>query len=83
MNKSKEKISPKSNIEYTKNCKHCGFDLPERNVKLLPKKYLQEKLCYWGGIERPYLQIFKITCANPNCSKQYSVKIKKMDWLYK
>ena len=67
-----------------KKCKHCGHKLDSHNVKAQSKKKLEERPGIWGGIEFPYIQIYRIICPNSLvCGKSYSAKVKGSDWLYK
>ena len=68
--------------EPIQKCKHCGYQLNSTNIKSLPKKKLPERhgVC-WGGLEFPYIQIFKVSCPNLSCGKKYSYKHKLINFL--
>lgn len=80
--KSKKEVSNRSELELD-SCKHCSTKIPTKNVRTLPKKFLQEKFGFWGGIEKPYIEIYKITCPSRECGKTYSLKYRGSDWFYK
>ena len=81
--KHKHKHKPYDKLKDLQHCRKCQQKLYHSDCKKEKKKYLEEIPCIWGGVERPYEQVFKVNCPNPSCKMRYSVKIKKSDWLYK
>lgn len=75
---TEEKPLNNLNIE----CKFCGAPIDLREMRKLPKKLIIEKhgLC-WTGLERIFLNIFKVQCQS--CKKKYSHKIFKSEFFYK
>jgi len=75
---TEEKPLNSLNIE----CKFCNSPIDLREMRKLPKKLIIEKhgLC-WTGLERIFLNIFKVQCQS--CKKKYSHKIFKSEFLYK
>ena len=70
-----------SSLKQT-NCKHCKKVINLKQVKRLPKKLIQKRhgLC-WTGLEKVYLNIFKIVC--PHCKKKYTHKVFSSEYVYK
>ena len=82
--KKKKKALNRLNQEELKTCKYCQETLLPSSVSSLPKKYLKERYgVYWTGVEKPYIQINKISCPNLSCKKSYSYKYKGSTWIYK
>ena len=75
---TEEKPLNSLNIE----CKFCKAPIDLREMRKLPKKLIIEKhgLC-WTGLERIFLNIFKVQCQS--CKKKYSHKIFKSEFFYK
>ena len=66
-----------------KSCKHCGYLLKESDCRKLPRKSLPEKQGHWGGVEKMFLEIFKVSCPNQDCKKTYTVKSRASEWFYR
>jgi len=65
-------------------CKHCNTPLKQSDIRKLSKKSLPERHgLMWGGIEYPYIQIYRVHCPNLACGKEYSCKEELSTWKYK
>ena len=71
----------KANTKQT-DCKYCNVSINLKQTKKLPKKLIYERhgLC-WTGLEKVYLNIFKIVC--PSCNKKYTHKVFTSEYIYK
>lgn len=79
--KPKDKDKDSRELEY---CKHCDTKLEKEDIQKQSKKNLTERYSvYWTGIEKPYIQIYKIKCPNPRCRKSYTSRQRKSSWSYK
>ena len=80
MNRKKSIDSKSSLIE----CKHCKTKLEKMDIEKHSRKFLSERYgVYWTGVEKPYIQIFKINCPNPRCRKSYTIRTRESLWIYK
>ena len=71
-----------TNVDGKINCKFCNATIILEEMRKLPKKLIIEKhgIC-WTGLEKVYLNIYKIQCQS--CKKKYSHKIFKSEYIYK
>tara|TARA_A100001015_G_C14899335_1_gene675772 strand:+ start:662 stop:898 length:237 start_codon:yes stop_codon:yes gene_type:complete len=63
-------------------CKFCQSTIDLDEMRKLPKKLIIEKhgLC-WTGLEKVYLNIYKVQCQS--CKKKYSHKLFSSEYIYK
>ena len=78
----KEKTTEEKSSSSIISCKFCQADIELKEMRQLPKKLIIEKhgLC-WTGLERVFLNIYKIQC--PSCKKKYSHKVFNSEFIYK
>ena len=77
-----ESIQEKNTSSTDIECKFCNAPIDLKEMRKLPKKLIIEKhgLC-WTGLERIFLNIYKVQCQS--CKKKYSHKIFKSEFFYK
>jgi hypothetical protein len=65
-------------------CKVCKTEIDLSKAKRLPKKLIFERygLC-WCGLERVFLLIYKLVCPSVKCSKKFTHKVFKSEYIYK
>ena len=70
-----------TSIDGKIDCKFCGEPIILEEMRKLPKKLIIEKhgIC-WTGLEKVYLNIYKIQCQS--CKKKYSHKVFKSEFIY-
>ena len=71
-------------VETSVPCKVCKTEIDLIKAKRLPKKLILERygLC-WCGLEKVYLFIYKLVCPSVKCSKKFTHKVFKSEYIYK